>query len=126
LLDDDAFYLSNELSSIHQRTFPLYLRQPLHALANDGRRDEIAPPTCGRGLIAWAEGKGVYLAEPGVPGDVNRGLEIVLRLAGKADDDVGADRGPVESTPNAIEHAHKGVARVLTIHLPQRLRAAGL
>ena len=63
--------------------------------------------------------------EPRAVHDVHRSIKLLVRLAGKADDDIRRQRKPVETLAHTVDHPQKVIARVLAIHPSQEsVRAA--
>ena len=125
-LDQDPFHHTQGILAKRSGAFPFHLREPVHPFTDSLRGHELPPPSRGGRALTGAEWKRVNPGEPGVAGDFHRGLEIFLRLPGKAHDDVRGDCGALQRRPHSLDHAKVVRTGVLAVHPPEDLAAAGL
>ena len=99
--------------------------EPLVALADDVRRHLVGHRG---GRRAGPDGvlEGERRGEPRRAHDLERLREVVLGLAGEADDDVGRDRGVGHRRADAVDDAEVLLAAVRAPHRAQHPVGAGL
>lgn len=115
-LDQQFDGFADELFAESEAVIARFVLEHFHALVDDRAVHEIPLPPCCRSSGARGVAEGVDVDESRAIDDIQRLLELAVGLAGKADNDVGRDRRPVEGEIHLLDHPEEVVARVLTIH----------
>ncbi len=89
--------------------------QFIRAGFDDGRIDS-AGHFGGRGAFAGAEWEDVDFGKSNFGGGLHGFGEVIVGLAGEADDDVGGDGGAVEDGVNLTNNTEKVVSGILATH----------
>ena len=101
-LDEDTLRPAEEPGAEATGQIRLQVSQCGHPLAGERAMYELICPPGGGGPSAGAEAERVDLAEAGLAGEVERGLEVGFRLAREADENVAGDGGAIQSAAETV------------------------
>ncbi len=118
--------LSYETRSKRVAEFDFAATQQINTITNDWPSDEIALPSRRCRAGSRREWKNMHVNKTGAINDIERLLEIGVRLARETDDNVGRQGCFIECQINAIQESKEIIARILAIHFPKNIAGAAL